>query len=275
MKINFGTWVFCPKLITSSFATIFFILFLHLGSWQLDRAEQKRELQSFFNEQQTKEAINLNNSFKRNHGLNYNFINRGRTGLNELLWRKVTAAGNFLENQQILLDNQVNNGQAGYYVYTPFKVKGVDEIFLVNRGWVPVGVDRNKIPNLNFTKGRATIYGVLKKAPRTGILLADNQAEKLNENITRFQKIDTYELTRLIKLNKIKKFANNPFLYPIFPYVIRLSPESEHGYIRNWESRNSGENIHIGYAYQWFAFAATLFVIYLVLNIKRQDHKNE
>ena len=133
----------------------------------------------------------------------------------------------------------------------------------------------NKIPNLNFTKGRATIYGVLKKAPRTGILLADNQAEKLNENITRFQKIDTYELTRLIKLNKIKKFANNPFLYPIFPYVIRLSPESEHGYIRNWESRNSGENIHIGYAYQWFAFAATLFVIYLVLNIKRQDHKNE
>ena len=143
----------------------------------------------------------------------------------------------------------------------------------MNRGWVPVGVDRNKIPNLNFTKGGATIYGVLKKAPRTGILLADNQAEKLNENITRFQKIDTYELTRLIKLNKIKKFANNPFLYPIFPYVIRLSPESEHGYIRNWESRNSGENIHIGYAYQWFAFAATLFVIYLVLNIKRQEQR--
>ena len=247
MKINFGNWIFCPKLITSIFAVIFFILFLNLGFWQLDRAEQKRELQSFFNERQAKEIIDLNNSFIKDS--------------DNILWRKVTATGNFLERQQILLDNQVNAGQAGYYVYTPFKVKNSEDIFLVNRGWVPIGGDRNKSPNLILTEGEATIHGVFKKEPRTGVLLIENQVEKLNANVTRFQKIDIDEISAVTKIK-------------LFPYIIRLSPESEHGYIRNWKLRNSGENVHIGYAYQWFAFAATLFIIYFVMNLKKKVKEN-
>ena len=261
MKINFGNWVFSPRLVTSIFTVIFFILFLHLGFWQLDRAEQKRQIYSFFNERQSKEAININNTFIRRHDVI----------LPDLLWRKVIATGNFLEDRQILLDNQVNNGQAGYYVYTPFKVKSVDEIFLVNRGWVPVGGDRRKIPNLIFTEREVAIYGVLKETPKTGLLLMDNQFEKLEENIIRLQKIDIHEVS---KLTKIEHFENNPFIKKLFPYVIRLSPESEHGYIRNWKLLNSGENVHVGYAFQWFAFAATLFVIYFVMNIKRKVKNN-
>ena len=243
MKINFKNWVFSPRLVTSIFTVIFFILFLHLGFWQLDRAEQKRELHSFFNERQSKEAINLNNNF---------IIDAGN-----FLWRKVSATGNFLERHQILLDNQVNAGQAGYYIYTPFKLKNSEDIFLVNRGWVPIAGDRNTSPNLILTEGEVTIHGVLKREPRTGVLLMENQVEKLGTNITRLQKIDLNEISALTK-NKL------------LPYIVRLSIESEQGYIKNWKARNSGENMHIGYAYQWFAFAATLFVIYFVMNIKRK-----
>ena len=247
MKINFGNWIFCPKLITSIFAVIFFILFLNLGFWQLDRAEQKRELQSFFNERQAKEIIDLNNSFIKDS--------------DNILWRKVTATGNFLERQQILLDNQVNAGQAGYYVYTPFKVKNSEDIFLVNCGWVPIGGDRNKSPNLILTEGEVTIHGVLKTEPRTGVLLMENQVEKLDTYVTRFQKIDINEISAATEIK-------------LFPYIIRLSPESEYGYIRNWKSRNSAENMHIGYAYQWFAFASTLFIIYFVMNLKKKVKEN-
>lgn len=247
MKINFGNRVFCPKLITSIFAVIFFILFIRLGFWQLDRAEQKRQIYSFYNERQSKEVINLNN----------NFI----TDSNNFLWRKVSATGNFLERHQILLDNQVNAGQAGYYIYTPFKVKNREDIFLVNRGWAPIAGDRNKSPNLIMTEGEVTIHGVLKKEPRTGVLLMENQAERLETNITRLQKID---------LNEISALTQNKLL----PYIVRLSPESKQGYIRKWKVRDSGENIHIGYAYQWFAFAITLFVIYFVMNIKKKVRRN-
>ena len=167
-----------------------------------------------------------------------------------------------MEEQQILLDNQVNAGQAGYYVYTPFKIKNSSDIFLINRGWVPVGKDRNKSPKLIFTEGEVTIEGVFKKEPRTGVLLMENKAEKIEDGVTRFQKIVISEISDKTKIN-------------LFPYVIRLLPESKHGYIRNWKLRNSGENVHIGYAYQWFAFATTLFIIYFVLNIKRQGYVNE
>ena len=248
MKINIGNLVFCPRLITTIFAVIFFLLFIYLGFWQLDRAEQKREFQSFYNERHQEEIINLNNNLISN--------------TSDFLWRRVSATGIFLEEQQILLDNQVNAGQAGYYVYTPFKIKNSPDIFLINRGWVPVGKDRNKSPKLIFTEGKVTIEGVFKKEPRTGVLLMENKAEKLEDGITRFQKIVISEISDKTKIN-------------LFPYVIRLLPESKHGYIRNWKLRNSGENMHIGYAYQWFAFATTLFIIYFVLNIKRQGYVNE
>ena len=248
MKINIGNWAFCPRLITTIFAVIFFLLFIYLGFWQLDRAEQKREFQSFYNERHQEEIINLNNNLISN--------------TSDFLWRRVSATGVFLEDQQILLDNQVNAGQAGYYVYTPFKIRNSLDIFLINRGWVPVGKDRNKSPKLILTEGEVTIEGVFKKEPRTGVLLMENKAEKLEDGITRFQKIVISEISDKTKIN-------------LFPYVIRLLPESKHGYIRNWKLRNSGENVHIGYAYQWFAFATTLFIIYFVLNIKRQGHVNE
>ena len=248
MKINIGNLVFCPRLITTIFAVIFFLLFIYLGFWQLDRAEQKREFQSFYNERHQEEIINLNNNLISN--------------TSDFLWRRVSATGIFLEDQQILLDNQVNAGQAGYYVYTPFKIKNSPDIFLINRGWVPVGKDRNKSPKLIFTEGEVTIEGVFKKEPRTGVLLMENKAEKLEDGVARFQKIVISEISKKTKIN-------------FFPYVIRLLPESKYGYIRNWKLRNSGENVHIGYAYQWFAFATTLFIIYFVLNIKRQGYVNE
>ena len=68
MKINLGNWLFYPRLITSVFAVIFFILFLCLGFWQLDRAEQKRELQLFFNEKQEKEIGKRKRNEKREKG---------------------------------------------------------------------------------------------------------------------------------------------------------------------------------------------------------------
>ena len=85
-KINIGNLVFCPRLITTIFAVIFFLLFIYLGFWQLDRAEQKREFQSFYNERHQEEIINLNNNLISN--------------TSDFLWRRVSATGIFLEEQQ-------------------------------------------------------------------------------------------------------------------------------------------------------------------------------
>ena len=246
MKAKTGNWVFCPRPITSLLTLLFFILFVSLGFWQIDRAEQKRSQHSFFEKRQIKEAVNLDHDTIKT------------VGIVDLVWRKVNATGNFLEQHQILLDNQVHAGQAGYYVYTPFRLEDSEDIILVNRGWVSTNNDRNLSPRLIMTKGMISINGVIKEEPRTGLLLTKEHVEKLSETITRVQRLTIAEVSDITRIK-------------LLPFIMRLSPESKHGYTKKQQPHNSGENVHMGYAYQWFAFAIMLLAIYLIINIEKRN----
>ena len=51
------------------------------------------------------------------------------------------------------------------------------------------------------------------------------------------------------------------------PFVVRLDPLTKNGFVRNWPKPGERVTMHLGYAYQWFGFALTLFVIYIILNV--------
>ena len=225
-------------------ALIFFGLFCSLGYWQLDRAEYKRNLYSDFESRQSAPAINLDQD------------NDANLNKDELIWRHVNAKGEFLEHYQILLDNQVYDTKAGYFVYTPFKLAHSNKIILVNRGWLLASTDRNVVPDFENTKGLVEIKGVVKETPKTGLLLKELPPEKINASTFRVQRIAIGELKEITKLN-------------LLPYIVRLEPDSDHGYTRKWRLPGSGEQTHNGYAFQWFSFAAALLIIYLLLNIKK------
>jgi surfeit locus 1 family protein len=245
MKLIIGNWCFSPKIVTSLLALLFFYLFISLGLWQLDRAEYKKNLYLEFESRQIAEAIDFN--------LPENF----QLEVSQLLWRNILAEGEFLEKSQILLDNQVENTKAGYFVYTPFRLFNSNKVVLVNKGWVLADKDRSVVPALEYTQEIVKIIGVIKEIPKTGLLLKETPPEKMNEQVYRVQRINTEELGKLTKEK-------------ISPYIIRLEPESEHGYVRNWRVPGSDESKHKGYAFQWFAFAAALLLIYLILNIKKK-----
>lgn len=251
MKLIIGNWCFCPRLITSLLTLVFFSLFISLGFWQLDRAEQKRTLHESFLHNQSGEALSLNR---------YNISKKNEQNI---IWRKIIAQGRFDEDFQILLDNQVMNGQAGYYVFTPFQLQNKNIWYLVNRGWIAVGTDRNKLPALRFNRESILISGVIKHAQGSGILLKENIFEQMHPRVYRLNKID---------LLKIAKFFNRPLM----PYVIRLNPESKNGYVRDWKMPGSGETLHLGYAFQWFAFATMVIIIFVVVNLeKARDDKQQ
>ncbi len=247
MKLIFGNWCFSPKLLTSFLALIFIYLFVSLGFWQLDRAEQKRALYAEFENRQSAEALDFNQ--KKNNQLDKE----------ALIWKRLKVRGEFLEQYQILLDNQVNDTFAGYYVYTPFKLDQSNDVVLVNRGWLKANTsERTMPPELVLTKGAVEIKAVVKDVPKTGLLLKELPPERMTETIYRVQRI---------KIKELEKLTSTKLL----PYIIRLEPESKHGYVRKWRLPGSGENVHYGYAFQWFAFATVLLIIYLVLNIKKID----
>lgn len=246
MDLYFRNWCFSPGLMTSLLAIGFFGLFIFLGCWQLDRAEQKRDLFVEFENRQLTEVMDLNQ------------IDNVTSGLDNLLWQPVRVNGRFLEDFQILLDNQVQNTKAGYYIYTPFQLLDSERFVLVNRGWLPVGPNRQVSPSIIVTKGVVKIKAIIKEIPKTGLLLKEFPPERMKKDFYRVQRIDLVELEELTNTK-------------LLPYVIRLSPESEHGYHRMWPLPGSGEDKHNGYAFQWFTFATILFIIYFLLNIKLKD----
>ncbi len=242
--MRIASWEFTPSLWPTLAAVLALPSFISLGLWQLDRAEQKRTLHSEFVERQAKNVADLNkedilrNDFKQMH------------------WRKVSIEGVFSKNINILLDNQVESGVAGYFVYTPFKLKEQDLWVLVNRGWAPAGNRRDNPPDVSVAEEILKIIGSVKLPPRMGIMLAENIIEQPLVGMYRTQKLLLADIEELLGQK-------------LLPYVVRMSPESPAGFVRRWKMPGSGEEKHLGYAFQWFAMATVIFIIYLILNIKR------
>lgn len=245
MRIIF--WDFSPSLWPTLVVLLILPLFLSLGFWQLDRAEQKRVLHKEFEVRQNAPALNLSEASDL------------KNNLEALLWHKVTIEGKFSRGTNILLDNQVIGGNAGYFVYTPFKLKNEASWILVNRGWVPVGETRDHPPSLSVEEGILKIVGSVKLPPSTGMLLAENLADQLDDGTIRVQKLEMSAIEKVLQME-------------LFPYLVRLEPESRGGFTRHWQAPGLGEEKHLGYAFQWFAMAVAIFIIYLILNFKRAKY---
>lgn len=52
--------------------------------------------------------------------------------------------------------------------------------------------------------------------------------------------------------------------------IVRLNPASPHGYVRDWQIVPFSPQRHLGYAFQWFALAVGMLVIFIVVNTNRK-----
>lgn len=210
------------------------------GFWQYNKAQAKIALQ-----QQLEQGLMSAASSLPSHVDDVEF------------WRykRVKFEGVYEPQYQILLDNKVNDNVVGYHVLTPMKVEGVAAHVLVNRGWVEGNLNR-ELPVVNTPEGKQTVEGDLF-FPLTKFFTLEDTSVKTKEWKTVWQHVD---------IQRYKDMA--PF--DIKPYLVRMGGNSDGGgFSRNWPIPKDRITMHLGYAYQWFGFALTLFVIYIVLNFKR------
>ena len=102
---------FRPALIPSLVTLLLLPVFVGLGLWQLDRAEQKRALQAEYDARGRDGPIQIGA--------------RVQTA-EELRFYRVIVKGRYDPDYQILLDNRVHQGRAGYHVITPLRIAGSD-----------------------------------------------------------------------------------------------------------------------------------------------------
>lgn len=234
---NPGLW---PTLATA----VMFLLLVRLGYWQLQRAEEKQELEHRYQAQMSAEPVNLGPSV------------RLRDDQEQMLWRRCILAGSYDPRMTYLLDNQVMRGVVGYQVFSRFILEDGASV-LVDRGWIAAPGLRGEAPEIYTVAGVVVLNGVAKPVPVGGIRLAEDVIELLGDNLARVQRID---------LAQIASQTNRTLL----PYTVRLDPAAAG--VLTWNGTEPGfrRERHLGYAFQWFALAATLLVIYLVVNTKKR-----
>ena len=234
------------KLFPALIFVITFCGFIVLGFWQIDRADQKNVLNSNYTDRQQEATIVLDKN---------NIMDEKSS----LLWRKVEFEGSFLNKQNIILDNQIFNQIAGFNIITPFKIKGSNSIVLVNRGWHPNLKNREMLPVINEIKGERSLLGYIAGFPVSGIKLGKNNIETLNSQIFRFQRLDTLELNYFLSAN-------------VMPYMIYLDPIIDKEFYENFKLPAPDSQKNYGYAFQWFAFAITLLIIFIRLSMTRKTN---
>jgi surfeit locus 1 family protein len=176
-----------------------------------------------------------------------------------LRYRPVQVRGRYEPAYQILLDNRVHQGQAGYHVLTPLRIEGGSVRVLVNRGWVAVGPDRRQLPQLETPAETVEISGVATVPHGKEFRLGGASPAGPG-----WQPVWLY-----LDLREYAKQV--PF--PVQPGVILLDPQSHAGgFVRHWGRLDAGIQTHQGYALTWFSLAVALLAIYILVNVRRSPH---
>ncbi len=235
-------WVFKARLVPSLAAVLLTGLFVWLGFWQLERADEKLQLMQDYEQRHQAEPRELTAAGDE------------RLDKDVMHWRRVNLHGHYDAGQSYLLDNRTLSGRSGYYLYTRFILPDRAEV-LVNRGWLPLNLDRNTPPQFSTPEGRVALAGIIKPPPQT-VLLGQHVPEQLTPTIMRVQEVILDDIAR----------ENG---WRLLPYVVRLEPPAPDGLQRVWQPPGFGREKHLGYAFQFFALAFALLLIYVFLTIKK------
>lgn len=247
------------------FCFSFFVLFLFLGFWQLDRAEEKTQLLAELEIKRSQSPIETLGE-----------INRTAEELDGL---PVSLQGNYVQDSVILLDNVVLGGKVGFDLLLWFQEAGTNRQFLVNRGFVQMGRTRAELPEIPplvigfdrlFGHVYAREYDADSMLPVIPLAEPELVVSKLRGSVGAIQ-------TRSVN---IAQHANALFLATIepsaedmesttYPYLIRLALDDPNGLARNWIIANITSEKHIGYSIQWFLMAAAIVVLLIRLALKQ------
>ena len=190
-----------------------------LGFWQLDRADQKQALLQQWQQAEFKALDEPLQEFDR-----------------------VQLSGALDQQRYLLLDNQIREGVAGYEVVGLLRSDNAaapHSLLLVALGWVPVGMDRQRLPALELP-GRLEAIPARLDHPDKGLVLAEEQWS--GHWPERIQQLDRTRIAEHLGES-------------LSPWLLRPEVEPLTGKMGNWKPVVMPPEKHLGYAVQWFALA--------------------
>ena len=218
---------------------------ISLGQWQLRRAAEKEAIEQRIKLQEQAPPLRLDGAAAQ------------AGDADAVEFRKVTVRGEFVPGWTIYLDNRPHDGKPGFHVLTPLKIAGSSRHILVARGWIARDVaDRSRIPEIATPAGIVEVTGGVRR--HAGRLLQLGQAAPLKSGAI-VQNLDVAEMAQASGLE-------------MEPFIVEQNSDSNDGLVRAWPLPSQGIDRHLGYAFQWFALAATAFLFFVVTGFKRASN---
>lgn len=218
--------------------TIFFVffafLFFSLGLWQIERGQAKTNLLDDFEKKILEKPSYINHKSQK--------------------WDRVYVEGKWDSSKQILIDNVIRRGIAGYKVLTPLRMKETDQLILVDRGWIKQNTFRDQLPDIKLIQIDEVVSGILE-IPELGLVLSDDLVSK-----------EWPKISQTKNLGVIK----NEYDENIFPMILLADPTLKNSleYIKITPT-NMTPIKHYGYSAQWFLMFIVLCFMYVWYGYKR------
>jgi surfeit locus 1 family protein len=215
------------------------------GSWQTQRLQWKTELIQELRIRDAGPAISLPTD--------------ARIPAEDLEFRRVRVAGQYMYETEMRLLNQVRDGIPGINVFTPLVRADGGGTLLVNRGWAPMDWPGAPIEEYGGGPIGVEVTGIVRIPGPPGWLTPDNEPGN-----NAWYYIDLAEM------------GAAGGILPSTDYYIYATGEKNLGDApAPWLAPDLNEwrvdlrNNHLSYAITWFALAGVLLVIYVIYHTKR------
>lgn len=223
------------------FSGFFFVLFVKLGLWQLERATEKEDLIA-------------GETMRRN--LPPVLFDELPKDVRHLSGTLVRLNGEYVPDRFFLLDNRVLKGKVGFEVLVPYR-QSSGELALVNRGFVPMGRTREDAP---------VIPALITST------IADGSLYIAVENSFIFQEesIAAAGWPRIVQTSDplvLQRFIGEGF----YSHLFRLIESDPNALPRYWPTTIMLPVKHRGYALQWFTMALVLALAFAFSTFRRND----
>ena len=245
-QLQYHDYQFSPKLVPTLITMLIIPILIALGIWQLNRAEEKHQIDQGVIQAQNKAPLDIN----------LFLINQDN--FSDQIYRNAFLTGRYDTNINFLLDNRTHQGKAGFQVLTPFLLNypsNNPKAILINRGWIAYQGTRNNIQDITTTNKTRKILGTIQKIGDSIILAEDN-----NKSSSSYPKI--------IQSISVEKLSNE-INYKLLPIIIQLDKSEESGFTREWQPYYGTADKSTAYAVQWFSMAFVLLALFIKINTRK------
>lgn len=205
-----------------------------LGSWQLSRAEEKRQFEESYLDRISALGV--------------------EPGEVVAPFQRLKLSGSYEADRYFLLDNQTRRGAVGFVVVSSFLASD-GRRWLINRGFIPGDGTRRSLPVVESPSGPVTLVGLAW--PELGLMPVFGADEWSADWPKLVQRLEVVRMAALL--------ANAE------PLEVRLEAGQKGVFDPAVTELNMPAAKHTGYAVQWFGLAMALGIGYLFFGFRRHD----